>query len=990
MKQPEHSGIEKGNKLFLKDIISYIDSFKIKDPIAWIVGGIANHGQTKGDIDILINLPPEEADSTISKVLRFRIQRSFPEKLWKRLHFLYNDGAGPFTSHVPLYSLEARKMPLERKEMAAANTITPLRFFKQLKGKSGRFKREIFSIKSLKEVVPEEAYPVEVNQKYDGMRAQVHKAGIKIKIFSEEGSNITARFPTFVSELLKGSSRDVDLVLDVEITGEEKGKPIGRSDVSGYVHKKETPEDSPFTFNVHDIVYSDRDIHKWPRARRMNLLKGLKSKLGKGYNIIPFKIANNKEQLATHVKHFSGLKASEGAMIKTNKSIYELDGMTTEWWKYKKDFVIDARVDQVNQAGSAYNYLATIDKDVPVGKTYNTKFKAEKGDIIQVAFGDLNKYIDNERVWYNWVFPRVIGLQETKTRPDNIAKADALNKESGGFIEKKTFPLRYKHLLSEETLIKNVKDYNPETASNRILLDDHRITHAWASIALEGKPFKYNIKQIRELHDRIAKEMGNRGFVHNSPIELPVSAIKKLIDIRRHLNKNIDLALFDAFDEYMLSMKKKKFVFQHHWRGRSVHGDLRFELPDQDALEGYTLAVQKEGETKEPVDTFEKAQEEDYKDIFKIDYKTGEPKEQKILIFTKAIQPEVWLKMKGATKETEPGAPPQPGATRMFPGVFNPIDTGLYEQGARKPFFREYFMDGKIFKGRYVFRKLPSTRNLKDVGKKPFMWFFWKTENQVPYILTTRAIRKQDFPIGDTAPSWLPSEWEKKIPKELIWWNKDLTREEATEKIKEARRLLKKQKQLFELGEKKSWFTLDRHWWKGQKVIRDLPVEHWDLRFSDGFEFTLDKNPLFDPEDINAVYRKKFDIAGDMKVHDKLIIPPGEEGNPNKKIPANVETLDTGNMDIISHTENFMSVDFKGKHLKGFFAFKRVDPSANQWVISKGVLPKALSLSLGDFEIESIIDLSDPQLDNSRNDIARTVNCSATAVYTWQRKAKLL
>ncbi len=988
MKQPNPSGVEKGDKIFLKDIIKHIDSFKIKDPIAWIVGGISNHGQTKGDIDILINLPPEEADSTISKVLRFRIQRSFPETLWPRIHWLYNDGAGPFTSHVPLYSLEARKQPFERKEMAAANTIEPLKFFKQLKGKSGRFKREIFTIKSLKEVIPEKEYPLEVNKKYDGMRAQIHKKDNMVKIYSEEGSNITERFPTFVDQIKKYPK---DIVLDVEITGEEKGKPIGRSDVSGYVHKKDTPDDSNFTANTHDIVYlGNDDLHKWSREERMGQLKGLR--FGNKYNIIPFRIADNKNELERHVNFFSNMKASEGAMIKSQDSIYELDGMTTSWWKYKKDFVIDARVDQVIpvKGTDSFNYLATIDKDIPIGKTFNTKFKAEKGDIIQVAFGNLNKYIDKEKVWYNWVFPRVVGVQETKTRPDDIAKADTLNKESGGFIEKKSFPLRFKHLLSEETLIENIKNYDPKTTTNRILLDDHRITHAWASVALEGTPFKYTVKEIKTLHDGIAKEMEARGFVHNTPIELPTSAIKKLIDIRRHLNKDLDLALFDAFDEYMLAMKKKRYVFQHHWRGKSVHGDLRFELPDQEALEGYTLAVQKTGATKEPVDTFEKSQEEDTKDIFKIDYKTGQPKEQKILIFTKSTQPKVWLKMKGATKETEPGDPPQPGATRLFPGVFNPIDTGLYEQGARKPFFREYFMNGKVFNGRYIFRKLPSTRNFKDAGKKPFMWFFWKPEEQTPYILSTRALRKQDFPVGDTAPSWLPSEWEKKIPKELVWWGKDLTREEATEKIKEARKLLKKEKQLFELKEKEERFTLDRHWWKGQKVIRDLPVEHWDLRLSLGREFTLDKNPLFDPEDINAVYRKKFDIAGEMKVHDNLEIPPGEEGNPNKKIPAHVDTLDSGAMEIIAHTENFMSADFRGKHLKGFFTFKKTDPSSDQWVMTKGKLPKSLSLTLGAFEIESIIDLSDPQLDNSRNDIARSVGCSSTAVYSWQRKANLL
>ena len=57
--------------------------------------------------------------------------------------------------------------------------------------------------------------------------------------------------------------------------------------------------------------------------------------------------------------------------------------------------------------------------------------------------------------------------------------------------------------------------------------------------------------------------------------------------------------------------------------------------------------------------------------------------------------------------------------------------------------------------------------------------------------------------------------------------------------------------------------------------------------------------------------------------------------------------------------------------------------------MTKGKLPQAMSICLSDFEIEHIIDLSDPQLLNSRPDIARAVGCSPTAVYTWQKRAGL-
>lgn len=1101
MKQPNYSGEKIGEMIHLKDVLSHFDDFLIKHPVVWIVGGIANHGKTKGDIDVLINVPPEESDSTLARVIRFRIQRSLPKKYWHRLHWLYNDGAGPFTSHVPLFTLRANKTDLKTVEMSAAASIRPLHFFKPPKPKKGRYKKETFSIPALLQVIPEDAYPVEVNEKYDGMRAEFHKKGSEVKIWSEDGGDVTDRFPTMVEQLKRYPK---DIVLDTEITGSYKGKHIGRSDVSGYAHKKDKPDDALYTANVHDKVYWDGiDMHTWPRWKRMDLLQ--KTKIGSKFNIIPFKIAKDPEELAKAVRYFEKIPGSEGAMIKREDSDYELDGFTTKWWKYKKDFVINARVVEKNKAGDAWNYLCTIGKNIPVGRTYNTSFDAQKGDILQVAFGNLNKYLDGEKAWYNWVFPRVLGIQEDRSNPDDTIQADLLNKESGGFIENKPWPERFKQYLSVEDLIKNIDTYNPKAANNRQLLDDHRITHAWASTIFTGKKLKYNIHQVKKLHDEIVKEMESRGFSHNTPIELTTEAKRKLLDYRRLMNKPIDEALWTAYDEYIDLSRKLRFVYQHHWRGKSLHGDLRFEQPDKKQLEGYTLAIEMPGTIKEPIDSLEKSRKVSKQPIYKIDYKTGTQRDQKILVFTKAPQPLVWLEEQGKVSKAEPGEPPSIGATRNFPGVFDIIDKGYYEPGADKPFFKEYFIEGNVFKGRYVARKLPSTQRFKDTGKEPFVWYFWKPDDQVPYILSTRAIRKQDFPLDK---SWMPSSVEKKIPEELRWWQKDLNRQEATEMLREIRKLkiyqnlsssqeglyktwrslvnmsaeeLKNFKEspegkdagltkeeadkqgiksgnesaewilkmkpvgrtypeavknwtpemwdwckrqvsfikrmlgvegpLYDAGkmtrklkalkiwghdpEKKSEsssikkFILDRHWWKGQEVIRNLPVEHWDLRFPD-FEFQLDKNPASGSTKINAVRSEEHDVP-DKALSDKedMIIPPGEKGNPNKKIDAHVETLDKGTVDIIASSENFITADFSGKHLKGNYTFKRVDPGSSQWLVTKGRDSQEMSSMLDEFEIEQIIDLSDPQLRNSRPDIARIVGCSSSAVYAWQKRAGL-
>lgn len=62
-------------------------------------------------------------------------------------------------------------------------------------------------------------------------------------------------------------------------------------------------------------------------------------------------------------------------------------------------------------------------------------------------------------------------------------------------------------------------------------------------------------------------------------------------------------------------------------------------------------------------------------------------------------------------------------------------------------------------------------------------------------------------------------------------------------------------------------------------------------------------------------------------------------GNPNKAIPATMQILDTGSVNIISDTDTFVSFMFHGKELKGYWIAKRESPKAEIWVFSKSSLP---------------------------------------------------
>ena len=123
------------------------------------------------------------------------------------------------------------------------------------------------------------------------------------------------------------------------------------------------------------------------------------------------------------------------------------------------------------------------------------------------------------------------------------------NKDNNGLIREAPFSERFKQFLSQESSIKNINSYDPKLVNNRVLLEDHRITHARFSEILEGIKFKHTIKEVKQLHDKIAEQIEARGFIHSTPIELPREAMQQLVAYRRHMQQPIDLPCKEVFFE---------------------------------------------------------------------------------------------------------------------------------------------------------------------------------------------------------------------------------------------------------------------------------------------------------------------------------------------------------------------------------------------------------------------------------------------------------
>ena len=403
--------------------------------------------------------------------------------------------------------------------------------------------------------------------------------------------------------------------------------------------------------------------------------------------------------------------------------------------------------------------------------------------------------------------------------------------------------------------------------------------------------------------------------------------------------------------------KPNRFVIQEHIRGKSSHLDFRLEVNSH--LIGFTL-----DDPGRAGDTLRFKNDAEYSST------------NKILCQLKSRQPKEWLKLEG---EIEPG---KIGATKNLPAKFKILDSGTYEMGAQKPYMMEVFLSGKSYKGKFLFKKLHTKEELKDqAGKQPFTWFAWKSVDQAPYVLSEEAIEQSWTP--PKGRSAMNLEWENKIPEELKWWRKNWEGAKAIASIKEVRKILLKRNIL---NLERLSFTLQNISWKGQKVIRDLPIERWLLKFSNGIYFVLDANPQTQKKGINAVKKTFTDINKSMEF--KGEIPPGNPGNLNEKIPANVEILEKGKLTIMESTEKFINFRFSGTKLSGFWTAKLTDENFIFEAAQTTATPKKLSsIKLSEWQLGSIVNLS---LTNSLpSEIASAVGCSKETIAYWQRKLRL-
>src|SRR5206468_194462 len=97
-----------------------------------------------------------------------------------------------------------------------------------------------------------------VEDKYDGIRSQVHKSGDQLAIYSRTLDEITQRFPELHAPLL---ALPGEFILDGEILAARDGRILPFKDLQARLGRKTAGEDilsqTPVIFVAYDLLYQD-------------------------------------------------------------------------------------------------------------------------------------------------------------------------------------------------------------------------------------------------------------------------------------------------------------------------------------------------------------------------------------------------------------------------------------------------------------------------------------------------------------------------------------------------------------------------------------------------------------------------------------------------------------------------------------------------------------------------------------------------------------
>ena len=304
----------------------------------------------------------------------------------------------------------------------------------------------IFEIDDLKELKGFTGNWV-VQEKYDGMRIQIHKIDNQVKIYSFNNKDITEKCPEQV-KIMKAKHFG-DCILDGELMLFDGEEPLHRAEVVARIFKNKK-SDSILRAHVFDIMrHEGDDLHDTELSERLTILFNNYSTHSDEKLAFPSKkdtrYADSIKEVKEYAEEIMKIPTAEGVVIKDMTSTYFIGTKKNpKWVKWKKFVDLDLMVlDKKTTKSNLFSYtlgagpltdeddfknIKEIDdrKYLDVGKSLNTKIDVDVGKIIRVKIDEVKK---DKEGGYKVLSAKVIEIPEVEL-PEKLITLDFLAQDT--------------------------------------------------------------------------------------------------------------------------------------------------------------------------------------------------------------------------------------------------------------------------------------------------------------------------------------------------------------------------------------------------------------------------------------------------------------------------------------------------------------------------------------------------------------------------------
>ena len=185
-----------------------------------------------------------------------------------------------------------------------------------------------------------DAHTIYVEDKFDGIRAQLHRGAKGVDIFSRDLRRMTEQFPEITQAARAFAA---ELILDGEIMAFEDGRRLTFFDLQKRLGRKHegadlfaaASADVPVIFVAFDLLWLDgRSLLKTPLRERRDLLRA--QKLPAQFQLSKIFPAHSADEIETAFGQ-ARRRMNEGLMVKDPESIYSPGRRGMYWFKLKKE-----------------------------------------------------------------------------------------------------------------------------------------------------------------------------------------------------------------------------------------------------------------------------------------------------------------------------------------------------------------------------------------------------------------------------------------------------------------------------------------------------------------------------------------------------------------------------------------------------------------------------------------------------------------------------